>query len=354
MKNPKRKYGPVMLDVAGTTLSRDDARRIADPLIGGVILFARNYKSRAQLCELTGAIRDVRDDVIIAVDHEGGRVQRFCGDGFTPLPPMRALGALWNDDALAAIRMATAVGYVIALELRASGIDLSFAPVLDLDYGRSKAIGDRAFHRDPRVVVALAKGVAHGLALAGMACCGKHFPGHGYVEADSHVDAPVDLRTLNEILASDALPYQWLDISLAAVMPAHVVYPAVDARPAGFSPVWLQRILRGRLHFDGVIFSDDLSMEAARQAGTTVNAAEAALDAGCDMVLVCNRPDDADDVLQQLRARALDAASQRRIRRLVPRGDAPEWDTLAQQHEYCRARKLIESLSGVSLAGSIR
>ncbi|SIT67784.1 beta-N-acetylhexosaminidase [Burkholderia sp. b13] len=344
MNNRKRKYGPVMLDVAGTSLSRDDARRIADPLTGGVILFARNYASRAQLLELTGAIRDVRDDVIIAVDQEGGRVQRFRGDGFTSLPPMRALGALWNDDALAAIRVATAIGYVMASELHASGVDLSFAPVLDLDYGRSKAIGDRAFHPDPRVVALLAKSVAHGLALAGMAACGKHFPGHGYVEADSHVEAPVDTRALDEILACDVQPYQWLGLSLAAVMPAHVVYPAVDARPAGFSSVWLQQILRGRLGFNGVIFSDDLSMQAARQAGTTAEAAHAALDAGCDMVLVCNRPEDADDVLQRLRARDIDTASRRRIKRLAPRGDAPKWSELMCQPDYCQARKLIDSL----------
>ncbi|WP_338862988.1 beta-N-acetylhexosaminidase [Mycetohabitans rhizoxinica] len=302
-----------MLDVAGTSLSRDDVRRIADPLTGGVILFARNYANRAQLLELTGAIRDVRDDVIIAVDQEGGRVQRFREDGFTSLPPMRVLGALWNDDALAAIRVAT-------------------------------AIGDRAFHVDPCVVALLAKSVAHGLALAGMAACGKHFPGHGYVEADSHVEAPVDTRALDEILGCDAQPYQWLGLSLAAVMPAHVVYPAVDARPAGFSGVWLQQILRGRLGFNGVIFSDDLSMEAARQAGTTAEAAHAALDAGCDMVLVCNCPEDADDVLQRLRARVIDTASRRRIKRLAPHGGAPKWGELMRQPDYCQARELIDSL----------
>lgn len=344
MNNRKCQYGPVMLDVAGTSLSRDDIRRIADPLTGGVILFARNYASRAQLFELTGAIRDVRDDVIIAVDQEGGRVQRFRGDGFTSLPPMRALGALWNDDALAATRVATAIGYVMASELRASGVDLSFAPVLDLDCGRSKAIGDRAFHAEPRVVALLAKSVTHGLALAGMAACGKHFPGHGHVEADSHVEVPVDTRALDDILACDAQPYQWLGLSLAAVMPAHIVYPAVDARPAGFSSVWLQQILRSRLGFNGVIFSDDLSMEAARQAGTTAEAAHAALDAGCDMVLVCNRPEDADDVLQRLRARVIDTASRRRIKRLAPRGDAPKWSKLMRDPGYCQARKLIDSL----------
>jgi beta-N-acetylhexosaminidase len=344
LKNSKRKFGPVMLDVAGTTLSRDDARQIANPLTGGVILFARNYENRAQLVALTEAIRDIRDDVIIAVDHEGGRVQRFRSDGFTLLPPMRKVGALWNDEPLAATRAATAIGYVIASELRASGIDLSFTPVLDLDYGRSTAIGDRAFHDDPRVVTLLAKSVAHGLALAGMVCCGKHFPGHGYVEADSHVDAPVDPRSLDEILATDAQPYEWLGLSLAAVMPAHVVYPQVDRRPAGFSPVWLKQILRGELQFNGVIFSDDLSMEAARQAGTTADAARAALDAGCDMVLVCNRPQDADDVLERLREVPADAASRRRIKRLAARGKAQRWDKLEQQPDYRQARHLIDTV----------
>jgi beta-N-acetylhexosaminidase len=196
--------------------------------------------------------------------------------------------------------------------------------------GDSSGHGDRAFHADPCVVALLAKSVAHGLALAGMAACGKHFPGHGYVEADSHVEAPVDTRALDEILGCDAQPYQWLGLSLAAVMPAHVVYPAVDARPAGFSGVWLPQILRGRLGFNGVIFSDDLSMEAARQAGTTAEAVHAALDAGCDMVLVCNRPEDADDVLQRLRARhrygvpaSHQAARTLRRRAKVERTDAP-------------------------------
>jgi len=192
MDDLKTSPGPVMLDVVGVTLNDDDERRIAHPLTGGVILFARNYQSRAQLLALTEHIRGLRDDIIIAVDHEGGRVQRFRGDGFTALPPMRRLGQLWDADVLQATKLATSIGYVIACELRASGVDLSFTPVLDLDYGVSKAIGDRALHRDPRVVTLLAKSLNHGLALAGMANCGKHFPGHGFVEADSHLAIPVD------------------------------------------------------------------------------------------------------------------------------------------------------------------
>jgi beta-N-acetylhexosaminidase len=227
--------------------------------------------------------------VLICVDHEGGRVQRFRSDGFTHLPPMAALGQLWMRDAMAATGAATAAGYVLGAELRACGVDLSFAPVLDLDHGGSSVIGDRAFHRDARVASLLAKSLMHGLLQAGMANCGKHFPGHGQVAADSHLALPVDKRSLKAILADDAKPYEWLSTSLASVMPAHVVYPRVDALPAGFSPRWLQQILRGQLGFGGAIFSDDLSMEGAKGMGSTLDAALAALQAGCDLVLLCNQ-----------------------------------------------------------------
>jgi beta-N-acetylhexosaminidase len=331
-----------MLDVVGKTLTDDDARRLAHPMTGGVILFARHFESRAQLVALTDAIRAVRDDLLIAVDHEGGRVQRFRTDGFTVLPAMRRLGELWDKDVLLATKVATAVGYILASELRACGIDLSFTPVLDLDYGQSKAIGDRAFHRDPRVVTLLAKSLNHGLALAGMANCGKHFPGHGYVEADSHVAVPVDERPLDAILGEDAQPYDWLGLSLAAVMPGHVIYPRVDAKPAGFSPVWVQEILRGRLRFTGAVFSDDLSMEAARQGGTLAEGAQAALAAGCDMVLVCNQPDEAEKVLDALRVEPSKASS-RRIRRLRARGKALRWNKLVADPAYLAAQTLLRS-----------
>ena len=331
-----------MLDVVGKTLTDDDARRLAHPMTGGVILFARHFESRAQLVALTDAIRAVRDDLLIAVDHEGGRVQRFRTDGFTVLPAMRRLGELWDKDVLPATKVATAVGYILASELRACGIDLSFTPVLDLDYGQSKAIGDRAFHRDPRVVTLLAKSLNHGLALAGMANCGKHFPGHGYVEADSHVAVPVDERPLDAILGEDAQPYDWLGLSLAAVMPGHVIYPRVDAKPAGFSPVWVQEILRGRLRFSGAVFSDDLSMEAARQGGTLAEGAQAALAAGCDMVLVCNQPDEAEKVLDALRIEPSKASS-RRIRRLRARGKALRWNKLVADPAYLAAQTLLRS-----------
>ncbi len=329
-----------MLDVVGKTLTDDDKRRLAHPMTGGVILFARHYENRAQLVALTDAIRAVREDILIAVDHEGGRVQRFRTDGFTVLPSMGALGQLWDKDVLYATKVATAVGYVLAAELRACGIDLSFTPVLDLNYGQSKVIGDRAFHRDPRVVAMLAKSVNHGLALAGMANCGKHFPGHGFAEADSHVAVPVDDRPLDAILRDDIAPYDWLGMSLAAVLPAHVIYPQVDTKPAGFSRVWLQEILRGKLRFPGAIFSDDLSMEAARQGGSLTEAATAALHAGCDMVLICNQPDEAGKVLDALRVMPT-KASQRRLKRMRPRGKALKWSKLVAEPQYQQAHALL-------------
>ncbi len=337
--------GPVMLDVVGTTLTDDDIRRIRHPLTGGVILFARNYTDREQLTALTAAIHAARPGVLIAVDHEGGRVQRFRSDGFTKLPAMRKLGELWESDVLAATNAATAVGYVLAAELRACGVDLSFTPVLDLDYGQSGVIGDRAFHRDPRVVALLAKSLNHGLALAGMANCGKHFPGHGFAEADSHVAIPVDERSFEEIVEQDAAPYGWLGMSLAGVMPAHVIYPKVDKHPAGFSKKWL-KLLRKDMGFDGVIFSDDLSMEGASVAGGVVDGAHAALAAGCDMVLICNSPDKADQLLEGLKPDAGKAAEQSaaRIAALVPTAAAPGWDALQGDARYQAAKKLAKSL----------
>ena len=295
-------FGPVIADVAGLELTDAERVRLRHPLVGGVILFARNYESPAQLADLTREIHALREPpLLVCVDHEGGRVQRF-RKGFSSIAPMRELGRLWERDVLGAIREATEVGFLIGSELRAAGVDLSFTPVLDLDHGASGVIGDRAFHGDPRVVTLLAKSLSHGLLLAGLANCGKHFPGHGYAHADSHVAMPQDDRPLAAILAQDAAPYGWLGRSLSAVMPAHVVYPAVDSKPAGFSRKWLQAILRRRLKFDGLIFSDDLTMQAATVAGGIVERASAALTAGCDMVLVCNRPELADELLAGLKA----------------------------------------------------
>ena len=339
--------GPVMFDVASTALTDGERRRIAHPKTGGVILFARNFESRTQLRALVGAIRALRPEILIAVDHEGGRVQRFRSDGFVHLPTMRRLGALWDADAqtgaLAATRAATAIGFVLAADLVSCGIDLSFTPVLDLDHGPSAVIGDRAFHRDPRVVTLLARSLMHGLLLAGMSNCGKHFPGHGYISADSHVAVPVDDRSLETILADDAMPYGWLGPALGSVMPAHVIYPAVDSKPAGFSPIWLQRILRGRLGFDGAIFSDDLSMEGASVAGDGVDAGRAALEAGCDMVLMCNDAAKADALLDHLHDRR-DARSQARLRALRARtapGDIRDDPRYRQSLASLRSAHLI-------------
>ncbi|RJG00022.1 beta-N-acetylhexosaminidase [Noviherbaspirillum saxi] len=338
--------GPVMLDVVGKTLTEEDIRRIRHPLTGGVILFARNYEDRKQLTALTEAIHAARPGVLIAVDHEGGRVQRFRTDGFTRLPAMRRLGELWDRNVLEALRAATDIGFVLASELRACGVDLSFTPVLDLDYGESGVIGDRSFHRDPRVVTVLAKSLNHGLALAGMANCGKHFPGHGFVKADSHIDIPVDERNLKEILGDDAAPYDWIGLGLAAVMPAHVIYPKVDKNPAGFSKKWLS-ILRKDMGFQGVIFSDDLSMEGASVAGTVTDAARAALGAGCDMVLICNSPEKADQLLAELKSKtgAAASASSARIASLVPQSAPLNWDMLQTNVRYLAARHTAQSLA---------
>ncbi|XDF36641.1 beta-N-acetylhexosaminidase [Paracidovorax avenae] len=368
-------HAPVILDIAGTALTAADRRRLAHPLTGGIILFARNWESRAQLLELTASIKAVRDDLLICVDHEGGRVQRFRTDGFTHLPPMRALGALWMDDgrqgpgtgAMRAMDAASAVGYVLASELRACGVDFSFAPVLDLDWpsggdgaagsaSASSVIGDRAFHRDPRVVAMLAKSVAHGMLKAGMAHCGKHFPGHGFVAADSHTDIPVDRRTLGAILADDAAPYAWLSNTLTGVMPAHVIYPRVDRLPAGFSRRWLQDVLRQRLRFSGAVFSDDLSMEGARRIdGDAVDFATAtlaALDAGCDLVLLCNQSlvgegreqgralDDVLDALERARGEGRwhpSPDSEARRLALLPQTLPHPWDELMLEPDYLRA-----------------
>ncbi|GAA6141798.1 beta-N-acetylhexosaminidase [Hydrogenophaga sp. 5NK40-0174] len=359
-------HAPLMIDVSGTELTEADARRLAHPLAAGVTLFARNWSDRAQLSALCAQIKAVREDLIIAVDHEGGRVQRFRTDGFTVLPPMSVLGDMWmrparsseaeGAPALRAMNAATACGYVMAAELRACGVDMSFAPVLDVERGISQVIGDRSFARDPQVVAALAQSVMHGMRQAGMANCGKHFPGHGYVKADSHDAIPVDDRSLSTILATEATPYQWLSASLDAVMPAHVIYKKVDRRPAGFSARWLQEILRHRLGFVGAIFSDDLSMAAARQIdGVEVRfseAALAALDAGVDLVVVCNqsiedggRPldeliDELSKAVVQGRWRMSEASEERR-RSLLPVAPALPWDALMTSERYMSALGLL-------------
>ncbi|SFM08912.1 beta-N-acetylhexosaminidase [Variovorax sp. OV329] len=352
-------HAPLIIDIAGTELTADDRRRLSNPLVGGLIHFTRNWHSRVQMRELNREIKSLRPDLLICVDHEGGRVQRFRTDGFTRLPAMGRLGQLWMQDAMQAMQAATSAGHVLATELRACGIDFSFAPVLDLDWGESGVIGDRSFHRDPRVVALLAKSVMHGMLQAGMGNCGKHFPGHGSVKADSHVAIPVDQRGLKAILGEDAKPFEWLGGSLSAVMPAHVIYPKVDALPAGFSARWLQAILRGRLGFTGAIFSDDLSMEAGRYIDGRLlsfgEAALAALKAGCDLPMLCNQSvgekaagldQMLDDVAAALRdgSWSPDPASDARRRALLPMGDAPGWDAMAAAPRYQDALRRLQSL----------
>ena len=353
-------HAPLILDIAGTALTDADRRRLAHPLTGGLILFGRNWQSRAQLTELCAEVKAIRPDLLIAVDHEGGRVQRFRTDGFTHLPSMRSFGELWFKDdkglagsgAMKACEAATSAGFVLASELRACGVDFSFTPVLDLDHGESGVIGDRAFARDPRMVSLLARSLMQGLLQAGMANCGKHFPGHGAVKADSHVALPVDKRSLKAILADDALPYSWLTSVLTAVMPAHVIYSKVDERPAGFSARWVQDILRGQLGFAGAVCTDDLSMAAARQMGgrelSYTEAVLTALQAGCDLTLLCNRSAvnggaELDDVLDGLTEAQIkghwlpDEASEARRQSLLPRSPARAWDDLMRSHDYLQA-----------------
>lgn len=290
--------GPLMIGVEELALTGSDRARLADPRIGGVILFKRNFESSAQLRALTASVRSLRPALLIAVDHEGGRVQRFRTDEFSVLPPARGLGVRWDSDPRAASDAAYRHGETIARELRAHGVDFSFAPVLDLDHATSAVIGDRAFHADPVIVADLAGALLRGLSAGGCAAVGKHFPGHGFVAADSHAETPVDARPLDTILCTDIVPFAALiGQGLEAVMPAHVVYPAVDARAAGFSPVWIGEILRGRLGFDGLVISDDLDMAGAHSAGDIVARATDALDAGCDAALVCNDFAAMDDLL---------------------------------------------------------
>jgi beta-N-acetylhexosaminidase len=319
MRKVRLPPGPAVIDVVGTALTDEDRERLRHPAAGGVILFSRNYESPEQLSALTEEIEKLREPTLpICVDHEGGRVQRFRA-GFSAIPAMRELGRLWDRDQAAARETARALAYIAGAELAAHGVDFSFAPVLDLDYGGSSVIGDRALHFDPTAVGALGACIVQGFADAGMAAVGKHFPGHGYAEADSHVAVPKDERKFAEIQKKDLVPFRTtIAAGLAAVMPAHVIYSQVDAEPAGYSKYWLQEVLRGNLGFDGLVFSDDLSMEGASTAGGIPERARAALDAGCDMVLLCNDPAGQELLLQSLGDAAL--AKPQRLERMRKKG----------------------------------
>jgi beta-N-acetylhexosaminidase len=333
--------GPVMADVAGPELTGDDVRRLQHPLISAIILFARNYESPQQLRKLCASIHAVRDpQLLIAVDHEGGRVQRF-REGFTVIPPMRVLGELHAQNAPQSLELARSLGIIMGAELVEHGIDFSFAPVLDLDWGESGVIGNRSFNRDPKVVSALAGALIDGLHQAGTASCGKHYPGHGFVKADSHHEIPRDERAYAAIMADDMVPFKVLAPKLDSVMPAHVIYEQVDANPAGFSPKWLRQVLRSELGFDGVIFSDDLSMEGASVAGGVVARANAAFQAGCDMVLLCNDLPRCDELLAGLAAQPY-AVAPALTQHLARMRAQPRTGPLAGDAAYFAAKSLVE------------
>jgi len=336
----KLPLGPVVLDPAGPVLTDEDRERLRHPAAGAVILFARNYENPEQLKLLVEEVEKLREPALpVCVDHEGGRVQRF-REGFTAIPPMRSLGRLWDRDKEEAKRAARAAAYVAGAELAAHGVDFSFAPVLDLDYGPSSVIGDRALHFDPNAVGALGACLVQGFSDAGVAAVGKHFPGHGFAEADSHVAVPQDNRLFAEIFKKDVSPYKTaIAAGLAGVMPAHVIYPQVDTEPAGYSKYWLQEVLRGKLEFDGLIFSDDLSMEGAAVAGGPPERARAALAAGCDMVLLCNDPKGCGGLLESLGDARL--KNPERLERMRRKGGRD----LRKSVAYREAQEALQSLA---------
>lgn len=333
--------GPIMLDLDSIEMSPEEREILQNPLVGGVILFSRNFSSVEQLIQLVKEIHQIREPrLLIAVDHEGGRVQRF-RDGFTSLPAVGHFGEIYQHNQKRAHLLSETAGWMMAAELRAVGIDFSFAPVLDIDYGVSEVIGDRAFHQDNQIIVELAHAYTKGMHQAGMAATGKHFPGHGAVTADSHIDMPVDEREYKEIYAKDILPFKrMIQHGIAAIMPAHVIYPKVDKLPAGFSEVWLKDILRKRLAFQGVIFSDDLDMKGASVAGEKyVDRAEKALSAGCDMALVCNNREGAINVLDNLSGHN-DPVSHLRLARMHGKHET----TMTELHKTSKWKKSSDML----------
>lgn len=334
--------GPLMVDVLGLELSETERDILRHPLVGGVILFSRNYDSPEQVRALTESIRTLRDPhLLIAVDHEGGRVQRF-RKGFTRLPPVGELGKHYMQHPNTTLEHAEITGWLMASELRSVGVDFSFAPVLDLDYGVSEIIGDRAFHRDPQAVSRIAKAYIQGMKRAYMPAVGKHFPGHGAVEADSHLALPVDSRHFEDMIQADMLPFSQLcKTDLAGIMPAHIVYEQSDVLPAGFSPFWIQEILRDRMGFQGAVISDDLSMAGAAIMGDSLARAQAALSAGCDMVLVCNNPESVVHVIDGLTL-SHDPIRHLRLIRLHGRHGLARSDLMASQ-EWKMATKIVLS-----------
>ncbi len=333
--------GPLMLDVEGLELTPLEVEILGRPGVGGLILFRRNFESVGQVKSLVSAIRAIRPDIIVAVDQEGGRVQRF-QTGLTRLPALRVLGDAYESDKDGALSLAMDFGWLMAAEMLSLGVDISFAPVLDLDFGRSAVIGDRSIHRDPEIVIQVARAYIAGMQDAGMAATGKHFPGHGWVEADSHVAIPTDRRAEFVIASDDIKPFAALSQQLKGIMPAHVIYHQVDPQPAGFSPYWLQDVLRKQQQFSGVIFSDDLTMEGASMAGSYPERAQAAKEAGCDMVLVCNQFDKALEVLDWVEREAWQPDQQR----LLGMRSQCLWDfdELKRTDRWCNTQQLMSKL----------
>lgn len=334
-------YGRLMLDIEGPQLLDHERQLLQNPHVGGIILFARNIQSRQQLISLVKEIREIADPILIAVDQEGGRVQRF-QEGFTRLPAMQVLGDFARQDNPEGLQLARDVGWLMAAEVLACGLDISFAPVLDVDRETSSIIGDRAFSDQAKQVVDVAGAFIQGMDEAGMAATGKHFPGHGGIVADSHLEAPVDGRMLSELQCRDMLPFTQLSDRLGAVMTAHITFPEVDAHSVGFSPFWLQQILRKQMGFQGVIFSDDLTMKGADIAGGYKQKAKLALDAGCDMILVCNSPQGVLEVLEYMQQ--IDATRCERIAQMRARASST-WHQLTEQARYTETKIKLKDLN---------
>lgn len=334
-----------MLDLQGTELSAEEIEILRHPNTGGVILFSRNYTDPDQLQALTRNIRSVRQpELLICVDQEGGRVQRF-KTSFSKLPPSRKIGELYEQDKILSLKNAELFGWLMACELLSVGIDFSFAPVLDLDTGNSQVIGNRAFHYDPNVVAELAGAYIKGMRTAGMAAVGKHFPGHGHVKEDSHVEMPVDKRRYKDILMADILPFKKLiNAGITGIMPAHVIFPDIDDKPAGFSSVWLEEILRNKLQFKGAIFSDDITMVAAEVVGSPLQRVEIAIKAGCDMILVCNNRKMAIEILDNLVVEQ-QAIANVRLNRMYGKRSDYTYSELHLQKEWKQANKCISEFN---------
>ncbi len=334
-------YGRLMLDLVGTELTEAERQLLTDPQVGGVILFARNIESREQVIALVAEIRSCSPNLILAVDQEGGRVQRF-KQGFTQLPAMQQLGDRYRQDPQQGLSLATDTGWLMASEVIACGLDISFAPVLDVDRDTSSIIGDRAFSDQSDVVIAVAKAFIQGMQQAGMTATGKHFPGHGAIVADSHLEAPVDNRPMAQIQQRDLQPFKQLSHILGGIMPAHITFPQVDPYSVGFSKFWLQQILRQEIGFEGIIFSDDLSMKGADVAGCYTEKAEMALNAGCDMILVCNCPEGAREVLdylQQIEMKGCEKIATIRARQAI------DWEQLTNQSRYRQTTEQLQLLT---------